>query len=136
MSDPISAIRNLGPAMADAFARVGITTATQLRAMGTDAAYAALLSGGSRPHFIPYFCIEMGLQGRPWNDCKGAEKDRLRVRFDAVVARHRAEAARAAQQKTASGHDPAFEAALNALGVIPALKLQSDQPTSSRPAKK
>lgn len=131
MSDPITAIRNLGPAMADAFARVGITTATQLRAIGTDAAYAALLSGGSRPHFIPYFCIEMGLQGRPWNDCKGTEKDRLRVRFDAIVANHRT-----AQQKAASGHDPAFEAALNALGVIPAPKRLTDQPTSSRPAKK
>lgn len=131
MSDPITAIRNLGPAMADAFARVGITTAAQLRALGTDAAYAALLSGGSRPHFIPYFCIEMGLQGRPWNDCKGAEKDRLRVRFDAIVARHKA-----APQKAAPNTDPAFEAALNALGVIPALKLKSDQPTSSRPEKK
>ncbi|SDW96422.1 TfoX/Sxy family DNA transformation protein [Roseicitreum antarcticum] len=133
MSDPITAIRNLGPAMADAFARAGITTATQLRALGTDAAYAALLAGGTRAHFIPYYCIEMGLQGRPWNDCKGAEKDRLRVRFDAIVA-HRKE--HAAQQNAASNTDPAFEAALDALGVIPALKLRSDQPTSSSPAKK
>ena len=28
----------------------------------------------------------MALQGRPWNDCKGAEKDALRVRFDAIKA--------------------------------------------------
>jgi DNA transformation protein len=41
---------------------------------------------GTRPHFIGYYVIEMGLQGRPWNDCKGAEKDALRARFDAVVA--------------------------------------------------
>ncbi len=26
----------------------------------------------------------MGLQGRPWNDCKGKEKDALRARFDAL----------------------------------------------------
>jgi len=27
------------------------------------------------------------LQGRPWNDCKGQEKDDLRVVFDQIVAR-------------------------------------------------
>lgn len=26
----------------------------------------------------------MGLQGRPWNDCKGDEKKALRQRFDAI----------------------------------------------------
>jgi hypothetical protein len=29
----------------------------------------------------------MGLQGRPWNDCQGAEKTALRARFDAIKAR-------------------------------------------------
>jgi hypothetical protein len=28
----------------------------------------------------------MALQGRPWNDCKGAEKKALRVTFDAIKA--------------------------------------------------
>lgn len=28
----------------------------------------------------------MGLQGRPWNDCKGEEKKALRQRFDAIKA--------------------------------------------------
>jgi DNA transformation protein len=28
----------------------------------------------------------MGLQGRPWNDCQGAEKAALRKRFDALKA--------------------------------------------------
>ena len=48
----------------------------------------------------------MGLQGRPWNDCKGDEKKALRKRFDAIKAAH---------------HDvdrSAFEAALDAIGVI------------------
>ena len=31
----------------------------------------------------------MALQGRPWNDCKGAEKAALRQQFDALVAQHR-----------------------------------------------
>jgi hypothetical protein len=30
--------------------------------------------------------MHMGLQGRPWNDCKGDEKVALRQRFDALVA--------------------------------------------------
>ena len=28
----------------------------------------------------------MGLQGRPWNDCKGEEKKTLRKRFDTLCA--------------------------------------------------
>lgn len=88
MADPVSSIRNLGPAMEQAFARVGIDTAQALRDLGTDAAYARLLTGGTRPHFIGYYVIEMGLQGRPWNDCKGKEKTALRKRFDALVAQH------------------------------------------------
>ncbi len=28
----------------------------------------------------------MGLQGRPWNDCKAKEKADLRARFDAIKA--------------------------------------------------
>ncbi|WP_095589137.1 TfoX/Sxy family DNA transformation protein [Actibacterium ureilyticum] len=86
MSEPVSTIRNLGPAMEAAFAKVGINSAQELRALGTDAAYARLLQAGHRPHFIAYYVIEMGLQGRPWNDCKGAEKDVLRARFDALKA--------------------------------------------------
>ena len=88
MADPVSSIRNLGPAMEEAFARVGIDSAEALRTLGTDAAYAKLLQSGVRPHFIAYYVIEMGLQGRPWNDCKGAEEAALRARFDGLVERH------------------------------------------------
>ncbi|WP_407493310.1 TfoX/Sxy family protein [Pseudooceanicola sp. MF1-13] len=86
MGQPVSAIRNLGPASVDQFARAGIHTADELRDLGADAAYAKLLASGTRPHFIGYYALVMGLQGRPWNDCKGAEKDALRVRFDALCA--------------------------------------------------
>ncbi len=54
--------------------------------MGPDAAYTKLLQSGSRPHFIGYYVLVMGLQGRPWNDCKGEEKKALRKRFDAIKA--------------------------------------------------
>lgn len=112
MATPVSSIRNLGPAMEAAFANVGIDSAEALRALGTDAAYLRLLQAGGRPHFIAYYVIEMGLQGRPWNDCKGAEKAALRARFDALVA---------------AGHDKGrsdFEAALDALGVVEAGRLR------------
>ncbi len=88
MGTPISSLRNLGPATETEFARAGITSAEQLRELGTDAAYARVLRAGTRPHFIGFYVIEMALQGRPWNDCKGVEKDRLRARFDALVAKH------------------------------------------------
>jgi hypothetical protein len=87
--DPVTQIRNIGPALERELARAGIHTATQLRDTGADAAYAALLLAGTRPHFIGYYVLVMALQGRPWNDCKGAEKDALRQRFDALVAEAR-----------------------------------------------
>lgn len=86
MSDPVSSIRNLGPASEVAFAKAGITSADEIRALGPDEAYRRLLLSGSRPHFIGYYVLVMGLQGRPWNDCKGDEKTALRQRFDALVA--------------------------------------------------
>ena len=84
----ISSIRNLGPAMESAFHDAGIPDAEALRALGADAAYARLLDNGHRPHFIGYYVLHMALQGRPWNDCKGAEKTALRKQFDALKAQH------------------------------------------------
>lgn len=86
MATPVSTIRNLGPAFEAACARAGIASAEELRALGADAAYARLLDHGERPHFIGYYVLVMGLQGRPWNDCKGKEKEALRARFDALKA--------------------------------------------------
>lgn len=106
MSDPVSNIRNLGPAMDEACTRAGIHSAEELRTLGADAAYARLLQTGSRPHFIGYYVLVMGLQGRPWNDCKGDEKKALRKRFDAIKA---------------SAFDQGrfvFEQAMNEIGVL------------------
>ncbi|MEP2533162.1 TfoX/Sxy family DNA transformation protein [Shimia sp.] len=106
MSEPVSSIRNLGPAYEEACARVGITSAQQLRDLGPDETYAKLLQAGTKPHFIGYYVLVMGLQGRPWNDCKGKEKEALRKRFDAIKAK---------------SHDKGrsdLEAALNRIGVI------------------
>jgi hypothetical protein len=107
MSDPVSTIRNLGPASDVAYARAGIDTAQELRDLGADAAYARLLAAGGQAHFIGYYAMVMGLQGRPWNDCRGDEKKALRQRFDAIKA-----------AKPDKKGDSAIEAALDEIGVI------------------
>ena len=107
MSTPISTIRNLGPAMEAAFARAGVPDAEALRAMGADAGYARLLQAGERPHFIAYYVLVMALQGRPWNDAQGEEKQALRVRFDALKAAH-----------AGAGGLAGIEAILDEIGVV------------------
>lgn len=106
MTTPISDIRNLGPAYEEAMGRAGIHSAEELRELGADAAYARMLEAGSKPHFIGYYVLVMGLQGRPWNDCKGEEKKALRKRFDAIKA------------ESFDTDKSAFEAMMNAIGVI------------------
>jgi hypothetical protein len=83
---PVTTIRNIGPASEAAFAKAGIHSAEEVQALGADEAYKRLLRSGSRPHFIGYYVLVMGLQGRPWNDCTGEEKKALRKRFDAIRA--------------------------------------------------
>ena len=103
----ISSIRNLGPAVETAFAKAGIYTAEEVRALGADKAYQRLIEAGTKPHFIGYYALVMGLQGRPWNDCQGLEKEALRKQFD--------------QLKTVTKKKGRLdiEAALHEIGVIP-----------------
>lgn len=108
MSNPVSSIRNLGPKSDASFAGVGITTAEELHALGADAAYRRLLAGGSKPHFIAYYALVMGLMGRAWNDCHGDEKAALRARFDDLCA------------KAPPSDQSSIEAILNEIGVLPA----------------
>ena len=106
MTTPITSIRNLGPATATQYAKAGITSAEQLHALGADEAYRRWLHAGLPPHFIGYYVLVMGLQGRPWNDCKGEEKKALRVKFDVLVA------------ETRSQGNSALDKALDFLGVV------------------
>lgn len=89
MESDLTDIRNIGPATARSLIAAGIADAAALRAMGADAGYRALMDAGERPHFIGYYVLHMALQGRPWNDCKGAEKTALRAQFDALVGDRR-----------------------------------------------
>ena len=86
MSEPVHAIRNIGPRSVEGFARAGLHTAEDVREIGADVAYARLIAAGTRPHFIGYYALVLGLQGRHWNDIDAQEKAALRGRFDAIVA--------------------------------------------------
>ncbi|MCZ0960585.1 TfoX/Sxy family protein [Paracoccus benzoatiresistens] len=90
MDSDLTTITNIGPATARALIAAGVPDAATLRRIGAHAAYRALLVAGERPHFIGYYVLAMSLQGRPWNDCRGAEKADLRERFDSLVAEVRA----------------------------------------------
>lgn len=103
---PVSSIRNLGPAMVAACAKAGIHSAEALRALGADETYRRLLATGMRPHFIGYYVLVMGLQGRPWNDCKGAEKQALRKIFDRLKA------------ETGTAPETQLERILDEIGVV------------------
>lgn len=109
MPDPVSSIPNLGPASEAAFARAGIHSAQELRALGADEGYRRLLLSGSQAHFIGYYVLVMGLQGRPWNDCQGEEKKALRAKFDAIKA-----SIKGTREKGRSD----LEAALSFFGVV------------------
>ncbi|WP_340243567.1 TfoX/Sxy family DNA transformation protein [Roseobacter sp. HKCCA2468] len=68
--------------------KAGIKTASDLRELGADQVYIALLHSGVSPHFIMYYVLHMALQGRAWNYCKGAEKVKLRASFDQICNDH------------------------------------------------
>ena len=86
MVSQISLIRNLGPAHEENCAKIGINSAEKLRELGADETYRRLLQSGTKPHFIGYYMLVLALQGRPWNDCKGDEKKKLRIIFDQLKA--------------------------------------------------
>ena len=106
---PISTIRNLGPAVEAECKRAGIPDAETLRELGAHEAYRRMLTSGTRPHFIGYYVLHMALQGRPWNDCKGKEKDDLREQFDALKTQ---------TEKTPGAAPSGIEKILNEIGVI------------------
>jgi hypothetical protein len=83
-AEPVSSIPNLGPAAVISYGKAGIHDAGALRALGPDEAYKRVLLAGARPHFIAYYAMVLGLQGRPWGDARPTEKKELKKRFSAI----------------------------------------------------
>jgi hypothetical protein len=107
MPSDLTTIRNIGPATAEALMKAGITSAAELHELGADAAYMRLMETGTRPHFIGYYVLHMALQGRPWNDCQGAEKAALKARFDRL------------KDRLSPAMDPQIERILDQIGTGP-----------------
>ena len=125
MSQPIRSIRNVGPALEAEFARAGLTSAEEVCALGADAAYLRLLDAGSRPHFMAFMALSLGLQDRPWIGIDPVEKAGLRERFDALSAQVTPQIDQTAARLART---------LSLFGV--GAEAAPDQPTSSRPEKK
>lgn len=109
MKNKPSTIRNIGPAGDTFYGRAGITTAEEIHDLGPDEAYFRALSAGGTAHFIGYYAMVMGLQGRPWNDCQGDEKKALKARFEAIKAR--------VKEEQSGGPSGKMERELDALGI-------------------
>lgn len=103
----VSTIRNLGPKVEQMFARAGIHSAEEIHDLGAEESYRRLLKAGTRPHFIGFYCLYLGLQNRPWNDLSPDEKTGLRKTFDDLVNNAKAE----------FGSRTALEVELDVLGV-------------------
>jgi hypothetical protein len=103
----ISTIRNLGPKMETLLGSAGIRTAEEVHELGVKEVYRRLLLAGRRPHFIAYYSIYLGLQGRPWNDMTPEEKASVRADFDRI----------AAEVSIGRGEDSRIEKELDILGV-------------------
>jgi hypothetical protein len=99
-AEPVSAIPNLGPAAVVSYGKAGIHDAASLRALGPDEAYKRVLLAGTRPHFMAFCALTLGLQGRPWSDLGGAEKRELKKRFTAVKRAAKVKSAKTLRKTT------------------------------------
>ncbi|MFT4795303.1 MAG: hypothetical protein ACJAVR_001501 [Paracoccaceae bacterium] len=100
MGDPVSSIPNLGPAAVTSYGKAGIHDAQTLRELGADEAYKRVLLAGTRPHFIGFYALVLGLQGRPWSDLGSAEKRELKKRFTAVKREAKVKSAKVLRKTT------------------------------------
>ena len=72
--------------MSDAFARIGIHSVENYRAVGVDHAYARMIAGGDAPHIMKFIALAMALEDRDWRAADPAMKANLRERHAAILA--------------------------------------------------
>jgi hypothetical protein len=74
MATNLDQIKNFGPYMIKLMHRLDIFTLEDLEQYTYAELYAAIEAIGILPHLNIFYSIEMGLQGRAWNDITPSEK--------------------------------------------------------------
>ena len=77
-SQPVSALRNLGPKSAMILVEAGISTLDELRELGAVKAYVWVKS--LRPKLVsfdPLWALAAGLEDRDWHELDATEKESL-----------------------------------------------------------
>ncbi len=64
----VSELKSLGPKSQDILARAGITTVSQLRELGSVAAYVRAKKANSRVSLNLLWALESALTGEPWQE--------------------------------------------------------------------
>ena len=64
----LAKLRNLGPASESMLAKAGITTETQLRALGAVAAFRQVRRSGANPSLNLLWALEGALTNQAWQD--------------------------------------------------------------------
>ena len=71
-------IRNLGPYMVKVLNLIGIHSKEDLLAADYKKIKADLVKAGVTPHLNLFYSIEMGLQGKSWNEITSSEKNEIK----------------------------------------------------------
>lgn len=79
---PVARLRNLGPVSARWLDDVGIRTESQLRAVGTVAAFRMVAMAGHRPSLNLAYAIEAAIRGIDWRDLPAAARSGIREALD------------------------------------------------------
>lgn len=77
MTTKLEQLKNFGPYMIKLLHRLEIFSLEDLEQYSYAKLYAAIKDLGITPHLNIFYSIEMGIQGRAWNDITPSEKLRI-----------------------------------------------------------
>ncbi|MFM7978632.1 MAG: TfoX/Sxy family DNA transformation protein, partial [Candidatus Fonsibacter sp.] len=69
--------KNFGPYMVKIMNLIGINSREDLMASDYKTIKKNLINAGIKPHLNIFYSIEMGLQGKSWNDITSREKNEI-----------------------------------------------------------
>ena len=71
-------IKNFGPYMVKIMNLIGIHSRKNLMSSDYKTIKKNLIKAGVKPHLNIFYSIEMGLQGKSWNEIKSNEKNEIK----------------------------------------------------------